>query len=359
MIDVFNQIDQDGNGTLDRLFRYTLPVYQFTYSTLSGTLEEGEFAQAIHSMNFHVPSGHAGKLQPPTVAQVHSAFILIDKAGTGSITASNFKETLRAHADQATNQAHEVEDNDLIRTVTLPDGRVVKDCHDEYALTEAEIVECNQSWSIAQGGGSWMPPPCCIRGLERWLGNVGLYHFPNNDIRRLTIVDCKPMLVTAGSKIMSACEKKLTVVAIVVSGTASMSFPYVIYRSETLDEMEANMAAEEVKSNRKELASTRLELHHHGVKDVQLGCGDVVGHHRAFHNADRERVIADGFMQLPSDVVAKEDCLIMLLDGPDLIAELSTAYDNMQQYKMGFLRRTPHYKFCSTESLAKLAAVMW
>jgi CRP-like cAMP-binding protein len=62
-----------------------------------------------------------------------------------------------------------------------------------------------------------------------------------------------------------------------------------------------------------------------------------------------------GMMTVSATIQATEDCLGIAIRKPEHIVELRDAYMRSQEFKMGFLRSTSHYKHCSEDSLVGIA----
>ena len=60
-------------------------------------------------------------------------------------------------------------------------------------------------------------------------------------------------------------------------------------------------------------------------------------------------------MTVSATAVALQPCQFIVIKQPELLVELEQAYQRLQEYKISFLKRIPHYKFCSESSLKLLA----
>ena len=91
---------------------------------------------------------------------------------------------------------------------------------------------------------------------------------------------------------------------------------------------------------------------------MRFGPAEVFGELRAFHNIDTEKIRAEGLKTVSATVKATERCLLFSIKQPTDILVLQQSYVAMQEHKVNFLRSIPHYKYCSEDSLQKLACNM-
>eukprot|EP01043_Picozoa_sp_COSAG02_P010211 COSAG02_NODE_354_length_24016_cov_208.299231_22_plen_727_part_00 len=93
---------------------------------------------------------------------------------------------------------------------------------------------------------------------------------------------------------------------------------------------------------------------------VELVDGDVVLPEIAFHNADAERINADGVRVPDLTVLAMEDTTTMVIHNPQHIQWLKRSYEQDIQHKVRDLKRLPKYKnYECIPLLAKHSRRMW
>jgi CRP-like cAMP-binding protein/Ca2+-binding EF-hand superfamily protein len=92
--------------------------------------------------------------------------------------------------------------------------------------------------------------------------------------------------------------------------------------------------------------------------ELTFGSGEMLGEQRAFHNVDAAAVKRHGMMTVSATVNATEDCLGVAIRKPEHIVALRAAFARSQEFKVGFLQSTPHYKHCSEASLARIARTL-
>lgn len=412
VMDVFEQIDADSSGALDKV----------------------EFRRAVAMMGFEVPGAVVDTLRKPEQFEVDAAFDALDVDGGGEVEIEEFLAAMRAQRKQAALDALERQQRG---DTYIDDHNSVRKAHE---LSVEQIKEIGRTIVLCSGnGGMWRPSEKVVKSLEKWLWNVELFAFMDAEERRRFCINCDVYCAQTDSPVLrkgdasgglfvlfqgscaiylprSQSVSRIDAKAglrldVAKSTTTSSKFTKVVQDTTRLNELvqdatqrkgdgitQREADGDEMRSDNVFSSAVRSTarrwLHRHKMdkvvgstgtpghpprgwmhrrKAVDLSCestgprstaelveltfgpGEVFGEERAFHNINSDLVRAQGLYSVSATVVALEPCQFIVIKQPDSLVLLEQAYQRLQEYKIAFLKRIPHYKYCSQESLKLLA----
>eukprot|EP01045_Picozoa_sp_COSAG04_P010930 COSAG04_NODE_686_length_11156_cov_44.791806_11_plen_335_part_00 len=279
-------------------------------------------------------------------------------------------------------------------------------------ITDEQQLDVQRSLALASGSGgaAWVPTDKVSQALAKWMLQVDLLSFLPEPKRRELLEECDILAVKAGETVLKAgdaaagisilftgeCaiylpestnQNKLDVKAAVKSedvmpvappsggggggGGASGGEKKPLLPHKGKAALAGTMASKAAASRWKKKAAprnphqqpkgSRKDVRRYAddgsmpMVELQFGPAEVFGEHRAFHNVDGDKVRAEGLLVVSATIKALKACQIIVIKQPPHITMLKETYSRLQEYKIAFLRRIPHYKYCSDESLELLA----
>ncbi len=372
VLDVFERIDTDGSGEIDR----------------------EEFRRAVAMMGFEVPGAIPETLRKPEQFEVDAAFDVLDADGGGAVEIDEFLVAMKTQRKQAAQEALERQQRGEACVGNATSARKANE------LTTEERHDIHRTISLCSGnGGMWRPPEKVAKFLEKWLWHVELFSFMSPEQRRVFCTACDVLCVHKDEAVLRKGDVSGGIL-LLYEGISAIYLPRSQHismidakagvrqdavKSKVADskiatlvedavrqaedsaeqsdmEKEMSAAAESaarkwhVRTNRRgaeDLSAVKRDL-----VELTFGPGEVFGEERAFHNINSDLVRNQGLLTVSATVVALEPCQFISFKQPQVLITLEQAYNRLQDYKISFLKRIPHYKFCSGSSLRLLARNM-
>eukprot|EP01046_Picozoa_sp_COSAG06_P006373 COSAG06_NODE_299_length_18009_cov_6.715952_7_plen_904_part_00 len=375
IIDVFERIDADGSGALDK----------------------SEFRKAVFMMGFEVPGVVPDTLRKPEEFEVDAAFDVLDADGGGEVEIEEFLSAMKAQRKQAALEALERQQ----RGETFSDGE--RTVREKCLLTADQMNDVRRTVLLCSGSGAtWLPSEKVVGSLQRWLWQVELFAFMSPEQRRRFCTGCDVQCAEAGQPVLRLGDATGGI-TIVLEGSCAIYLP----RSQSISMLDAKAGVrqevaqndtaggdlakvvvkatqtkaqiEESRARSEQLIAASAEaaarkwqgrMTRRGAEDLSaaskatgtsqlieltFGPGEVFGEERAFHNINSELVKTKGLLTVSATIMALESCQFIVIKQPELLVVLEKAYQDLQGYKIDFLKRIPHYKYCSESSLKLLA----
>lgn len=372
VMDVFDKIDTDNSGCIDK----------------------DEFHRAVVMMGFEVPSVVPGTLRKPEKFEVDAAFDVLDADGGGEVEIEEFLAAMKTQRKQAAQEALERQQ----RGWACADDDV--HARKAHQLTADQMGDISRTITLCSGsGGAWQPTEKVARALEKWLWHVELFSFMSADQRRKFCTECDVQCVHADQPVLRKGDA-LGGLFLMFEGRCAIYLP----RSQSVSTIDAKAglrqdvtsskatgsritalvedaaratAAGSISASRSDkeeeisvgaasvARKLRGRMHRRGAEDLSgverdfveltFGPTEVFGEQRAFHNINSDLVRSQGLFTVSATVVALEPCQFIIIKQPTMLVLLAKAYQELQDYKISFLKRIPHYKFCSDSSLQLLA----
>ena len=394
-------VANSGEVILAQLFRHieqtmakVMDVFDRIDTDNSGCIDKGEFHRAVGMMGFEVPSVVPGTLRKPEKFEVDAAFDVLDADGGGEVEIEEFLVAMKIQRKRAAQEALERQQRGL--------ARADDDVHARKAhqLTADQMGDISRTIVLCSGnGGAWQPTEKVARALEKWLWHVELFSFMSAEQRRKFCTACDVQCVHADQAVLRKGDA-LGGLFLLFEGRCAIYLP----RSQTVSTIDAKAGLRQDVTNSKTAGSRiaslvedasrataagsisasrsdkeeqisaaadsvarkwRGRMHRRGAEDLSgaerdlveltFGPTEVFGEQRAFHNINADLVRTQGLFTVSATVVALEPCQFIVIKQPTMLVLLAQAYQELQDYKISFLKRIPHYKFCSDSSLQLLA----
>eukprot|EP01043_Picozoa_sp_COSAG02_P016249 COSAG02_NODE_711_length_18126_cov_43.786986_8_plen_616_part_00 len=383
VMDVFAQIDTDGSGRIDK----------------------SEFCKSVSMMGFEVPGAVPETLRKPAQFELDAAFDVLDADGGGEVEIDEFLAEMKRQRKQAALDALERQQRGQACVSDATSARKANE------ITNEQRADIHRTILLCSGnGGMWKPTATVTRALEKWLWRVELFSFMSSEQRRRFCTACDVRCVRADEAVLRKGDASGGIL-LLFEGRCAIYLP----RSQNISMIDAKAGVKQDFDNSKLAGSSiamlnegaqsspgdgkRLEISHaegsaeqpdkekeispaaesvarkwrgrvnrRGAEDLSaatrdlveltFGPGEVFGEERAFHNINSDLVRSQGLLTVSATVVALEPSQFITFKQPEILVILEQAYQQLQEYKIDFLKRIPHYKFCSGSNLRLLARNM-